>query len=110
MSFPFYSILSKMLGSSAPLEGFLVRLTGMQNYSLLTVPVAWLLCAMPLIYAIHLTRGNYTQADPRTVSTDTLDQGERTVCYGHASASLLKPRLTLLRLRPSLLPSQSTLL
>lgn len=60
-----------MTGPSSSLEGLLARLTGMQNYSLLTVPVAWLLCALPLIYAISLTRGNYTQADPRTVSTDS---------------------------------------
>lgn len=57
-----------MARSNSRVELLLVNATGLQNFSLLTVLVAFLLCLAPHMYAISLTRGNFKFDTPRSVS------------------------------------------
>lgn len=61
-------VLAKMARSSSRVELLLVNLTGLQNFSLLTVLVAFLLCLAPHMYAVSLTRGHFKFDAPRSVS------------------------------------------
>ncbi|PWN19781.1 hypothetical protein BCV69DRAFT_283884 [Microstroma glucosiphilum] len=55
-----------MARANSRIELLLVNLTGLQNFSLLTVLVAFFLCLAPHVYAVSLTRGNFKADAPRS--------------------------------------------